>query len=255
MKRTRTDEVEEDDGDADDEKKSEEDEEEDEDEDEEDDKKAPPKKDGDDDDDDDEDEEDEDEDEEDEEDEDDSKRAEEDESKALKSLRGKSGSEKSVALYRAVASLTGKKNISEQLGALSAFESRIKSTSKLEGRLAKLETERVRDKVDAMLNKASADGRVTPGMRDSLRAQGLKDQKWLKGHLAALPKKAIAPALPGADKDGGPTGVPKFDLANMSNEEKAIFQQSASATGLTLEKTIEQANKLASQMPNGAQRH
>jgi signal peptide peptidase SppA len=228
-KRTRTDELEEDDGDEDSEEESEEDEDE-----EEDDKPPPSKKDDDSDDDDDDAEEEESE-------EDDSKKAEEEEAKALKALSGKGGSDKAASLYRAVVALTGKRNLSEQLGALSAFESRIKSTSKLETRLAKLEGERARDKVDAMLNKASTDGRVTPAARESLRAQGLKDPKWLKGHLAALPK-VRTPERAALPNTAATEQAPKFAVESMSAEDRTVIESAAASAGLSFDDFVKKMN-------------
>ncbi len=127
-------------------------------------------------------------------------------------------------------------SIRETMGALDAIGQRLAKTAGLEKRLAKLETERTTEKVNAMLAKAETEGRIQKSQVPSLRAQGLKDRAALKGFLAASPKQYRTTAegdafVPRMDAEGNPVG------GAPSRDEQAIL-----AT-LTVGMNAEQAAK------------
>jgi signal peptide peptidase SppA len=124
-------------------------------------------------------------------------------------------------------------------GALDAMGQRFASVAKTEKRLAKLEAESRAEKVDAMLAKAFADGKIAKAEIPALRAHGLKDRGGLSGLLAVRPKVYRTNAegeafVPRADEDGNmlPGSAPS------SEQQKAEARLAASA------KSPEQAQKL-----------
>lgn len=239
-KRTRTDEVEEDDGDDDDDDDSKPDN----------DKPKPDEE---------EDDEDEDEDEDAEDDEDAEEEEEsEEESKAntAKSLarlsHPKNGSARVEAMFRAVAKLTGKTRLSEQIGALGGLVKQVAQAKESASELEKLKSARRRDKVNALLDKAGADGRVTPASRDYYRKVGMRSFGELKGLLATLPKQVRTsdePMVPRQNADGS-AAAPAFDVASMSKEEREMYETSARALGMTLEKYMASAKDVAVKLSN-----
>jgi signal peptide peptidase SppA len=246
-KRTRTDELEEDDGEAEDEESEEESEQESEEE--EDDEppssSKPGKKPDDSDDDDDASAEEDDDAEEDDE---------KSKSKAIAALSKKGTAAK---IYGAIVALTGTKNLSEAIGAMAGIKSRLANASKLEARVGKLESTTRADKVNGILATAAREGKITRASMASLRTQGMKDPKWLKGYLASLPKKLHTvddPTLPKQNADGS-AAVPSLDLSAMSKEEREMYEISARAAGLSLEKYMEEAKKTAALMSQSAPKH
>jgi signal peptide peptidase SppA len=186
--------------------------------------------------------EDEDEGEDEDDDEDDDEEEEEEESaKALLQHQGR----KAKALLASAKRLTGQKSVNGILGALDAIGVRLSAAAKTEERVKKLEVQSRREKVDALIKAAKRDGRVSPSMAASLAAAGMKDPRWLKGHLAQLPKlvrsdkESIAPALnasgaPDLDSQiaalaGGSVAstdqerILKSALAGMSADEQKAF--------------------------------
>jgi hypothetical protein len=245
-KRTRTDELEEDDGEAEDDESEEESEEDSEEEESED---GPPsskpgKKDDDGDDDDSRSEEDDDAEEDDE----------KSKSKAIAALAKKGTA---ARVYGAIVALTGTKNLSEALGAMEGIKSQIADARKLAARVGKLESTTRADKVNASLQAAAREGRITRASMASLRTQGMKDPKWLKGYLASLPKKLHTvddPALPKQNADGS-AASPALDLASMSKEEREMYEVGARAAGMTLDKYMDEARKTAALMSQSAPKH
>lgn len=112
---------------------------------------------------------------------------EEDEEEEEKAAAPKLTSKAAKALFGAVSKLTGTTDIRQMVGALSGLQVSQKANAKQEKRIAKLESQGKRSKVDAIL--AEAKDKVSPGTYDSLHAQGMKDPKWLKGYVSALPKQ------------------------------------------------------------------
>lgn len=131
------------------------------------------------------------------------------EERAAALLTAKSGLHTHARLFRLCQQVTGQKGVKETFGALDAMGVRMKAAEKLESRLNRLEGENKRGKVDSMLKTAKREGRVTPAQYESLRAQGMKDIKWLKGYLATLPKQvrnSDEAILPHADAAGNVVG-------------------------------------------------
>ena len=107
------------------------------------------------------------------------------EEKAL--LHSKTGLYTYDRLYRLVKQVTKKTNVREAFGALSAIQNKIAASEKVAQKVAKLENESQKAKVDDMLSKARRAGKLTKTTAASLRVKGMKDVRWLKGYLATLP--------------------------------------------------------------------
>ncbi len=161
--------------------------------------------------------------------------------KTIRSLVGKNGAQSVERIYRSVVKLTGKADVSEAIGALDALGSRIQNVSKLESRLNRLEGETRKSKVDAMVNKACTEGRITPAAKASLAAQGMKDPKWLKGHLAALPKNVRRVDEPLRQPAAG-TATPAFDAASLSPDQRRMVEDLARDAKLTFDDALAKMN-------------
>jgi len=172
-----------------------------------------------------------------------SEEEEEEEEKALaKAFRAKAsgpGLHTPYRLLRAVKQATGQKSIKGAFGALAAMGPKLAAVSKLEARLATLEASSRKIRVDALIDGAKAAGRIVgKAHAETLRADGAKQgTKWLKAHLAALPKLHRTTAsgdafVPRADADGNPIGGMSADqqkiladaTAGMSPDEARKFQ-------------------------------
>ena len=153
---------------------------------------------------------------------DDEEEDEEEEEKAAKAFVGsKKGAYTPKSLFQLAQKITGKKGASEVFGALTAIQSRVENAEKVEARLGKLENSGRKSKVDALISDARKAGKLTKKMIPALRAQGMKDFKFLKAHLAALPKLVRdhdEEFVPGMSEGGAPTGAPDTaaQLAMMS---------------------------------------
>ena len=99
------------------------------------------------------------------------------------------GGRRAVELFDALRSVTGQRSVAGVLGAVSALKPALDARSNESSRLAKLEQENRRVKVDSALKAARMAGKITKAESQSLAAVGMKDFKWLKGHLAMLPEK------------------------------------------------------------------
>lgn len=122
-------------------------------------------------------------------------------------------------LLRLAKQVTGQRSIKATFGALAGIGQRLAATEKLEKRLAKLETERRAEKVDAMLAAAESEGKITKAQVQGLREKGVQDRAFLKGFLASLPKafRTTGEAfVPRADADGNPIG-------GVSSDEQKIL--------------------------------
>ena len=103
-------------------------------------------------------------------------------------------------------------------------------------KVERLEADKVHAKVTALLAKAKRAGKIGEGQVASLRAQGMKDPKWLKGHLATLPKLMRGPGeefVPRAGTEGDPAAptneaqqkIRSAATAGMTEKERAIFNE------------------------------
>jgi signal peptide peptidase SppA len=158
----------------------------------------------------------------------------------------KSGLYTDARLLRLVQQVTGQKGRRAAFGALDALGQKLKAASKLEARLAKMETERRTEKVAAMLKAATRDGRITPAQVAPLKAQGGKDPKWLKGYLATLPKRVRS-------TDDGPIVASEVPAGGQASAEvpagklnEAVVNAMAASLGIT---PAEAAAKINASLP------
>lgn len=110
--------------------------------------------------------------------------------------------------------VTGQKGTREIFGALDGLQQTLAAAEKTQARVAKLEAHVRASKVDAILERAKSEGRVVAKEhREVLRADAMRQgTKWLKAHVAALPK-LVRTTIDGelvarADENGNPVGGP-----------------------------------------------
>jgi hypothetical protein len=127
---------------------------------------------------------------------------------ALKSLSRSKASENHKALKAAARAVTGKKGTKALVGGLQTLGGTASATEALAAKIARLEGARRGDKVMSMLVKAKKEGKIASAQFATLKTQ---DPKWLKAHLAALPKMVTTtedPARVGRTLDGGTDSTP-----------------------------------------------
>jgi signal peptide peptidase SppA len=169
----------------------------------------------------------------------------EEKSQAL--LRSKSGLYTHERLFRLCQQVTGKKDVREVFGALDAQGVRLKQAAKLEARIGRLEGEGRRAKVDSSLTTAKREGRITPSQVVSLRAQGMKDPKWLRGYLASLPKivrSAEDAVMPSLD-----ASAPTLSAQGLSADQQKILEAGARSAGQSV---ADFGTDVAKRIKNGA---
>lgn len=166
----------------------------------------------------------------------------------------KRGAARVEALFRAVAKVTKRTKLDEQLGALAGLESRIAKSASADARLAKLEAARRSDRVNALLSAALKKGQITPGQVEHLRA---KSPKWLKGYLASLPvNKPVRTVEDGARAPRAVEGQgPELSIATMSEDERKMYQASADSLGISLDKYLEHAKTIAPKFASARPTH
>lgn len=182
-------------------------------------------------------------------DEEDAKTEKEEDAKA--SLARLAKAEHRVPLYHAVVKLTGCTKLEEQIGALEALVGRLENAKALESRVTSLENERKTERVNGMLSKACEEGRITPAQIEPLRAQGVKDSKWLKGYLAALPKSVRTVAEGPTAPRENPAGA-DLSLESMSAAERQLYESAARAAGVSIDDFMKAARATASKMAASA---
>lgn len=175
---------------------------------------------------------------------DDSDAEDEDDKKEAKALSAKDARR----LFAACRELTGKSNVREVLGALSAMGSKLAGAEKLRERVTRLESENKRATVGGMLAKAKKEGRITPAEARELEKQGLKDPKWLKGYLATLDKKRVRTTDEGGLEGAGSVGGSAF--GRLSADQQKMVETSARTQGRDKEELAKEL--LAKINPNGA---
>jgi signal peptide peptidase SppA len=148
-------------------------------------------------------------------------------------------------LYATARKATGKVDISEVCGALEGMTSARPKRDDLEARLAKMEADKKRERVKAMLDKAKTDGKITKVEANGLYPQGVKDPKWLKGYLSELPKRFHSV------EDGGFQGkvdedAQSLDAQNLPADKKRIIEEAAMSAGMSVEDYTKQLQKYAS---------
>lgn len=142
------------------------------------------------------------------------------EAEALRVLRAK------TSTVERLLAATGQADGSAAIGYVEALKTEAAKVPDLTKQLADIRQTQVVADVDAMLAGAKDEGKITPAEMPSLRAKGIEDSAWLKGHLAVksrvLPAKdaqAREPA-PGTGKSAG--GKP---WEQMKPAEKAALYQ------------------------------
>jgi signal peptide peptidase SppA len=150
-------------------------------------------------------------------------------------------------MYSLVSNLTGKKDVSEVLGALEGMTPRVKAMPKAEQRLARLENDSLKSRVKSMLDVAMKEGRVTPAQAKGLEPQGMKDHKWLKGYLSAQPKSLMREEEHIADISA-PNQT--LDMQGLNTDQQKMLQQSANSAGMSVEDYTKDIMKHTK--PNGA---
>ncbi len=127
-------------------------------------------------------------------------------------------------------SVTGKSDINEIFGALEGMKASKAAAKSNDKRLAKLEADGIATRVDAMLSRATKDGKVTPATVASLREQGIKDEGWLKGYLSALPKVVKSEAQPDL-------GAPSQTLGaqGLNADQQKMLLQASQGVGTTFD--------------------
>jgi ClpP class serine protease len=161
---------------------------------------------------------------------------------ALKALGAADGSQ-AANLYDRVVALTGKSDLGEALGAIDGISVRLGAVSALESRVAKIESTSRETSVGAMLKAAAKDGRIEPGQVEHLRAQGMKDPKWLKGYLASITGRVVRTIDEEAAKPKAVQG--DLSIETMSVEERKMYEASAASVGLTLDQFLTHAKDFA----------
>jgi len=140
---------------------------------------------------------------------------------------------------------TGKKGLRAVIGGIDALKASAKTTEKVAAEVADIKARERRTRVDAMLSDARKAGKVTKAEAVSLRAQGVKDPKWLKGYLGVLPKKlrtvgdgaAIGKGKDGAsDGDAVTTGA--LDLQHLSADQRKAIETMARDSGKTFDEFV-----------------
>ena len=151
-------------------------------------------------------------------------------------LKAKTGLYTPQRLLRLCKQVTGKESPGEIFGALDAMGVRLKSAIKTEKRVAKLEESNTRAKVNALLNKASAEGKVTPAQVPALKEQGMKDYGWLKGYVATLAPKVNADEVEyDLSANQAPTMASQINMLGGSNvaltDQQKILQAATQSLG------------------------
>ena len=153
-------------------------------------------------------------------------------------LQGKTGLYTYARLYRLAKQVTGRKSLAEVFGALAAIQGKIKDADKTAKRVARLETESKRAKVDEMLKVARREGRIVKSEMPDLRSKGMQDPKWLRGYLAVKP--AIVHTEDGflspENQQGGPS-------ANLTADQRRMAEQFAAQQGRPVADVIAEIQK------------
>lgn len=167
-----------------------------------------------------------------------------------KELAARSGLRTYARLFRLCQQVTGESEVGAVFGALDGMGTRLKEVAKVEARVAKLETRNRGERVDSMLERATQDGRVTPAAATSLRAQGMKDPAWLKGHLKQLPKAVRSDEEASIPNDAG-GGAQTLDQQGLSADQRKVLQTLAADTGQSVD---EFAQGMAARSPRTSPR-
>lgn len=136
----------------------------------------------------------------------------------------------SARLLEVCQKITGKSDVREIMGSLEALGDRIKSSDQNAKDIASLKKAALREKVQAMLLKAKKDGKVTPAQMAHLRAQGVKDPKWLRGYLETLPK-AVRNNEEAFSPDYGNESGPSLETQGLTQDQRKMIEIAAHHAG------------------------
>lgn len=141
-------------------------------------------------------------------------------------------------LFAACQGLTGKTDLGEVCGALEATRSKLASADRVSRDVAQMKRNQRRERVNGMLAKARAERKIAPGQIASLREQGMRDPKWLKGYLATTPatvRSVDEEFEPRAGTDGEPEGEQTLDMQGLNSDQQKILRTAAHSAGVSLE--------------------
>lgn len=142
-----------------------------------------------------------------------------------------------------VAKVTGRKSRKGSVGALSALKATAASTAKLSADVARIKSQKRREKVDSMLADARRDGKVAKAQVAALRAQGIKDPKWLRGYIDTLPKRVRLiedGAMQGKD---GEKSAASIETQGLNAEQRKAIEQMAQSAGQSFDEFMADMNK------------
>ncbi len=152
-------------------------------------------------------------------------------------------------LYATASKITGKKNVSEIVGALEGLAPRVKKMPQVEQRLAKIETQNLKQRVKSMLDIAMKERRISPAQAKGLEPQGMKDPRWLKGYLSAQPPQLRSVDEGGFAPDLDTNAAASLDSQNLSADQKKMLMQAAQSAGMSIEDYTKEITKHSK--PNG----
>ena len=163
-----------------------------------------------------------------------------DEKKSKSLLHSKSGLYTHDRLFRHCKELTGKSDVVEVFGALSALHEQAKMGRKLAKRTARLETLQRGSVIDKLLSAARREGRLTKNELPTMRADAMeKGPKWLKSRLELRPK-LVRTSEDAATFEHGQVVA---STTGLTPDQLRMAEMSARADGVPAEKRIEEISQ------------
>lgn len=159
-------------------------------------------------------------------------------SRAVRAMRSRRAC--ADAVYDALFELTGKADLNEAVGALAGIKAVLTSHSKLAADVASLKSAARASKVEDMIARAQREGRLGKSAKtvEKLRAQGLKDPKFLKGYLASLPKQVrTTEDVVVSPRESQGSAIVSF--ASLDKESREMIEVGARAAGMEIDKYFE----------------
>lgn len=154
-------------------------------------------------------------------------------------------------MISAVSKITGKKGASAMLGTLEAMADSPKSAvaGVLGTRVARLEGDRLKERVASMITKARKEGRIDATDAKALMDPGMKNPKWLKAYLGQKTKAVRniedGPIASKLQALGKPVDVTEYNA-----EQLRIVEEAATAAGVTVEEFAKRMSKHAPPRPS-----
>lgn len=147
-------------------------------------------------------------------------------------------------LVAMVSKLTGAKSISEMMGAIEGMAANKGNSKDMAARLAKMEHDKKRDTVKALIATARAEGRIGAKEMASLETAGMRDPKWLKAHLSERTKLVHTIDEAPLTGDTGNAGK-AFDTQAMDPKTRKMIEGFAAASKQSFEDYVAGMNKIA----------